>query len=71
MLYVPQGCVEAYRTAEGWGEFTHIVEMESTGIESVRDTSVRPFAIYNLNGQRVEDPSRGLYIMNGKKVVVK
>lgn len=71
VLYVPQGCVEAYRTAEGWGEFTHIVEMESTGIESVRDTSVRPFAIYNLNGQRVEDPSRGLYIMNGKKVVVK
>ena len=71
VLYVPQGCVEAYRTAEGWGEFTHIVEMESTGIESVRDTSVRPFAIYNLNGQRVENPSKGLYILNGKKVVVK
>ena len=28
-------------------------------------------AIYNLNGQRVEKPVRGLYIINGKKVVVK
>lgn len=27
VLYVPKGCVENYRSAKGWGEFTHIVEM--------------------------------------------
>ena len=27
--------------------------------------------IYNLNGQRVETPKKGLYIINNKKVVVK
>ena len=27
--------------------------------------------IYTLNGQRVEKPRKGLYIMNGKKVVIK
>ena len=27
--------------------------------------------IYNLNGQRVESPEKGLYIINNKKVVVK
>lgn len=27
--------------------------------------------IYNLNGQRVAQPTKGLYIMNGKKVVIK
>jgi uncharacterized protein YjdB len=28
-------------------------------------------AIYNLRGQRVENPTKGLYIINGKKVVIK
>ena len=27
--------------------------------------------VYNLNGQRVAQPTKGLYIVNGKKVVVK
>ena len=26
---------------------------------------------YNLNGQRVENPGRGLYIKNGRKVLIK
>ena len=26
-------------------------------------------AIYNLNGQRVENPTKGIYIVNGKKVI--
>lgn len=28
-------------------------------------------AVYNLNGQRVDSPKKGLYIVNGKKVVMK
>ena len=28
-------------------------------------------AYYNLNGQRVSHPSKGIYIVNGKKVVIK
>ena len=28
-------------------------------------------AIYDLQGRRVENPKKGLYIVNGKKVVVK
>ena len=26
---------------------------------------------YNLNGQRVNQPTKGLYIVNGKMVVIK
>jgi hypothetical protein len=26
---------------------------------------------YNLNGQRVAQPTKGLFIVNGKKVVIK
>ena len=27
--------------------------------------------IYNLNGQKVLNPTKGLYIVNGKKMVIK
>ena len=26
---------------------------------------------YNLNGQKVQNPTKGLYIVNGKKVIIK
>lgn len=45
---------------------------EITGISSLTPTlSKGEGAVYNLNGQRVEKPSKGLYIMNGKKIMVK
>jgi len=30
-----------------------------------------PAVYYNLNGQKVEKPTKGLYIINGKKVIIK
>ena len=27
--------------------------------------------IFNLNGQRIAQPTKGLYIVNGKKVIIK
>ena len=42
----------------------------TTGINSVENAKTVD-GIYNLNGQRVAQPTRGLYIVNGKKVVVK
>ncbi len=46
---------------------------ETTGIESVvsQETKVIGSVYYNLNGQRVESPRNGLYIVNGKKVFIK
>lgn len=43
----------------------------ATGIESVTIAPVRPDdgIIYNLNGQPVTSPQRGIYIRNGKKFV--
>ena len=45
---------------------------EVTGINDVRSkmADVRG-EVYNLNGQRVAQPTKGLYIVNGKKVVIK
>ena len=47
------------------GEATGIV---SVGAEGGKDAST---VIYNLAGQRVQTPTKGIYIVNGKKVMVK
>ena len=45
---------------------------EVTGIEEVATHETLDGAvIYNLNGQRVDNPSNGIYIVNGKKVLFK
>ena len=42
-----------------------------TGISTVENTVAKENAIFNLSGQRVMQPTKGLYIVNGKKVVLK
>ena len=44
---------------------------ETTGIGDVKRETITDDRYYNLSGQRVENPTKGLYIKNGKKVVVK
>lgn len=48
-------------------------QLSSTmGISTTRvNTEKANHEVYNLNGQRVAQPSKGLYIVNGKKVVFK
>ena len=49
-----------------------VFDDETTGINTVKDSQ---FTVngeyYNLRGQRVAVPQKGLYIVNGKKVVIK
>lgn len=42
----------------------------TTGINSVKNEK-QSNEVYNLNGQRVNNATRGLYIVNGKKVIMK
>ena len=45
---------------------------DATAIESVEATEAEDSGVvYNLAGQRVAAPSKGLYIVNGKKILVK
>ncbi|UKK54059.1 hypothetical protein [Prevotella sp. E2-28] len=44
---------------------------EPTGISTMKGNDFQNGVIYNLNGQKVQKAQRGLYIINGKKVVVK
>ena len=42
---------------------------ETTGISSALMNSEKVNGVYNLNGQRVNKAQKGLYIINGKKVI--
>lgn len=44
---------------------------EASGIATISSEATANNRYYNLNGQRVENVKSGLYIVNGKKVVVK
>ena len=73
-LYVPVGSKDSYAKTSPWSYFD-IKEMDFTGIENVFDDikgeNGNTETIYNLNGCAVENPTNGIYIINGKKVLVK
>ncbi len=49
-----------------------IWEGETTGVQEMEKCrNVENETFYNLNGQRVQQPAKGLYITNGQKVVIK
>lgn len=70
-LQVPTGSKTAYQNAEYWKKFTNIVEIDPSGIQSItldKDTNA---PIYDLKGRKLKEPSKGINIIGGKKVVVK
>lgn len=44
---------------------------EATGIKTIERKTMDDERYYNLKGQRVETPHKGIYVKNGKKIVVK
>ena len=50
---------------------TFELDDETTGISQVEASKSNVEGFYNLAGQRVANPTKGLYIVNGKKVVIK
>ena len=54
----------------GARELTFVFD-EATGIKQVETSKSIIEGIYNLAGQKVQNPTKGLYIMNGKKVIIK
>jgi hypothetical protein len=85
-VYVPTEAVEAYQEADGWNEF-NIVGIDTSGVEDaifggdafgedvIENTTVYTLQGVRVNGVRTMDDVKsltpGLYIVNGKKVLVK
>lgn len=47
------------------------LEGDVTGIENLKSDNLDNAVFYDLNGHRVANPTKGLYIVNGKKVILK
>lgn len=63
----------AYLTAQAGARLGITFADETTGIETLDNLTISPVdhSVYNLKGQRIGQPTKGLYIVNGKKVVIK
>ena len=70
-VFVPQEALEAYWSAKLWREFWHLQGFDATEVEHVKAGSGNANIYYDLRGNRLDAPKRGLNIVNGKKVVMK
>lgn len=50
-------------------DFEEATSIANANLSNLTNEATAP--VYNLNGQRVKEPSKGLYIVNGKKVIIK
>ena len=75
-LEVPKGTLSAYQNAAQWKEFFFIEESSSTGIRTISQD--KPFDVYTLDGILLRSKATtlkglpaGVYIVNGRQVVIK
>lgn len=72
ILHVPQGTKSTYFATSSWNRFENIEEYDPTAIHSVTiDGAYRNHTIYSLSGQRLQNPQKGINIINGKKILVR
>ncbi len=65
-VYLPVGA-----TVAGAHEYCGFIEDGTTAILSIDDFKENVGPFYDLQGRRVDNPTKGIYIVNGKKVIVK
>ena len=61
----------AYLTAEASSANLRIVYDDATAIDEVKTQTAGDDAIYTLTGIRVAQPTKGIYVKNGRKFIVK
>ena len=62
--------IERPATPGGAKDF-YAIEDETDGINAINNSHQTVESVYNLSGQRVNKAQKGIYIVNGKKVVVR
>lgn len=75
-LHVPAGSVDAYKSVEPWRGFKDVVALteddpKATAITAVMRSDKKDGQYYDLSGRKVIQPQKGVFIQNGKKVIVK
>ena len=69
-LYIPAGCSQVYKSTNYWWRFMNIEEDESLGIGSTASDNNNNDNMYDIQGRKAFNPTRGnVYIKNGKKII--
>lgn len=74
-LYVPAESIEEYKASDWWGGFKEIKTLdEYTAVENVKADAAAVSSVYNVNGTKLAEPTKGLNIIkyasgDTKKVV--
>lgn len=64
--------LKCLKTLHATPSISLVREYDSTGIDYVNNSSLISDGIYyDLSGRRVQNPTKGLYIFNGKKIIIK
>jgi len=69
--YLPLPTAQLPSGTAGARQLTMVFDDETTGIQQIQSDVKSNGDYYDLQGRRVSTPTRGLYILNGKKVVIK
>jgi len=63
ILYVPQGCAQAYRNDNRWNAFSEIREFNVTQVEPVVHEAAVPVEYYNLSGTKIPAQQQGINLI--------
>ena len=78
-LIVPQNSIDAYKKADGWKEF-FLIEGTTTGIINNIYNKIENVDVYTIDGVKclskanineINALPKGVYIINGKKIIIK
>lgn len=76
IIIMAAGTFDSWGNSEGYsGNYSNLFRIDAvdveTGIGEITDNRVQGTGVYDLQGRKVEIPSNGIYIINGRKVLVK
>ena len=70
--FIPNGkCFLSIAKTASAPEYLGFGGDDTTGIETIDNSQFTIDNVYDLQGRRVAQPTKGLYIVNGKKVIIK
>lgn len=77
ILYVPEASINLYKSSNVWKDFVNIQAIGETGIANIVINNNVPFDVYDINGRKIrnrvktiEGLPKGLYIVNGKRILI-
>lgn len=70
-LMVPLASVEKYKAADQWKEFGTIIGIDVVGISSLSMDNSTNDIIYDVRGNKLTQPQKGVNIINGRKALVR